>query len=328
VTEPHPVPSFPATVEVPAGRHHLTLRAGVPAVMGIVNTNPGSFSDTQHLVTTREQLDLAVAMVDRGADVIDVGTDSGVTYGEPIDLDVQVQRAVPLVRELADRGVVVSVDTPFVRVAEACLEAGAAIVNDVSGLAEPRMAELCAAHGAALVILHTRVEHKREAFLDFDDVVADVESLFVERRELAQQRGLPAAQVVFDPGLGYAKHPHDDLEVLRAYPRFAALGQAILTGASRKYFTGVITGTEPPDRLPETLATVEAVRQVPGIVRVHDVDEVVRYLAVAVTVDGLRELPAYDTRDDSLKWVPPTDTDGPGGSGARARDRDHAPRSA
>lgn len=294
-------------VVLPAGRHGFGLRAGAPAIMGILNTNPGSFSDTAHLATTDAQLAAALAMVAAGAAIIDVGTDSGVTYGESIDLEVQISRAVPLVRELAARGVPVSVDTPFAAVAEATLDAGAAMINDVSGLADPRIAALCAEHEAALVILHTRVAHKQEAFLDFADVVEDVEELFLERIALAQRHGLARERLVLDPGLGYAKHPRDDVEVLRAYPRFADLGHALLTGASRKYFTGVITGAEPPERLPETLATVEAVRAYPGFVRVHDVAEVGRFLAVMETLDGLRELPEYDTEVARLKWVPGTD---------------------
>lgn len=294
-------------VVLPAGRHGFGLRAGAPAIMGILNTNPGSFSDTAHLATTDAQLAAALAMVAAGAAIIDVGTDSGVTYGESIDLEVQISRAVPLVRELAARGVPVSVDTPFAAVAEATLDAGAAMINDVSGLADPRIAALCAEHEAALVILHTRVAHKQEAFLDFADVVEDVEELFLERIALAQRHGLARERLVLDPGLGYAKHPRDDVEVLRAYPRFADLGHALLTGASRKYFTGVITGAEPPERLPETLATVEAVRAYPGFVRVHDVAEVGRFLAVMETLDGLRELPEYDTEVARLKWVLGTD---------------------
>jgi dihydropteroate synthase len=283
--------------------HDFLLPPGAPAIMGIVNTNPGSFSDTGHLATTEQQLAAAVAMVEAGAQIIDVGTDSGVTYGDSIDLDVQVARAVPLVRALVAREIPVSIDTPFAVVAEATLEAGAAMINDVSGLADPRIAELCAAHDAALVVLHTRIGHKQEAFLDFDDVVADVLELFDERIERAEHHGMARERIVLDPGLGYAKYPHDDVEVLRAYPRFAALGLGILTGASRKYFTGVITGAEPPQRLPETLATVEAVRPYPGFVRVHDVAEVGRYLAVMETLDGLRDFPAYDTEVARLKWV-------------------------
>ncbi len=295
-----------APVVLDARQHRFELRPGAPAVMGIVNTNPGSFSDTEHLATTTAQLDRALALVEAGADIIDVGTDSGVAHGEPIDIDVQIASAIDLVRELVDRGVPVSIDTPQLAVTEAMLEVGAAMINDVSGLAEPRIAAACAATGAALVLLHTRVEHKKEAFLSFDDVVADVEQLFSERIALAEQMGLGRERIVLDPGLGYAKHPHDDIEVLRAYPRFAEYGLSFLTGASRKYYAGVITGAEPTDRLPETLATVEAVRPFPGFVRVHDVDEVHRYLAVMETLEGLREKPEVDTSLARMKWVTPT----------------------
>lgn len=296
-------------ITLTARGHELMLPPGAPAIMGIVNTNPGSFSDTRHLADTEEQLALAMTMVRDGAQVIDVGTDSGVTYGDSIDLDVQVAGALPLVRELVARDVLVSIDTPFPQVAEPLLDAGAAIINDVSGLADIRLAELCAGYDAALVILHTRVGHKREAFLTFDDVVADIEQLFDERIAQAVELGVPRERILLDPGLGYAKRPEDDLEVLRAYPQIAARGHAVLTGASRKYYAGVITGAEPPDRLPETIATVGAVRDVPGIVRVHDVDEVARYLAVRETIDGLRALPPYDTRDARLKWVEADPTD-------------------
>ena len=298
------------TVALPAGRHRFELPPGAPAVMGIVNTNPGSFSDREHLATTEQQLDTALQMVAAGAAIIDVGTDSGVTHGRPIDLETQVARAVPLVEALVRRDVPVSVDTPYAEVARAALDAGACLINDVSGLADPAIARACAEHGAALVVLHTRIGHKQDGFVDYDDVVADVCELFDERIALAGRHGLARERIVLDPGLGYGKRPEDDLELLRAYERLAAYGLAVLTGASRKYVTGVITGAEPPARLPETLATVEAVRGVPGFVRVHDVDEVARYLAVRETVAGLRRLPDYDLADTGLRWVAPS---GPGG---------------
>lgn len=270
-----------AAVRLEAGRHLFELVPGRPAVMGIVNTNPGSFSDTEHLADLDAQLARATALVAAGADIIDVGTDSGVTYGPSVPLEQQVRVAVPLVEALVARGVPVSIDTPFAAVAEATLRAGACMINDVSGLADVRIAELCAEHSAALVILHTRVAHKQEAFLDFEDVVADIEDLFEERTALAVAHGVRRDRVVLDPGLGYSKHPRDDVALLRAYPVFAARGLAILTGASRKLFTGVITGAAPTDRLPETIATVAAVRPYPGFVRVHDVGAVRAYLDAA-----------------------------------------------
>jgi len=278
--------SAPGTVVLPAAQHTFTLEPGRPVVMGIVNTNPGSFSDTVHLASLDAQLERSMTMVAEGAGIIDVGTDSGVAYGPSIPLDAQVAAAVPLVEALVAEGVPVSIDTPYAVVARATLEAGACMINDVSGLADLDIARLCAAHDAALVILHTRVGHKQEAFLDFDDVVADIEDLFEERTAMAVAAGLTRDRVVLDPGLGYSKHPADDVALLRAYDTFIARRLAILTGASRKLYAGVITGAPPTDRLPETIATVAAVRRAPGFVRVHDVAAVRAYLEAAVAVDA------------------------------------------
>jgi dihydropteroate synthase len=257
---PAPAPHGQGTVVLPAAQHTFVLEPGRPVVMGIINTNPGSFSDTVHLASLDAQLERAMTFVAQGAGIIDVGTDSGVTYGASIPLEQQVAAAVPLVEALVAEGVPVSIDTPYAVVARATLEAGACMINDVSGLADLAIARLCAAHDAALVILHTRVGHKQEAFLDFPDVVADIEDLFEERTAMAVAAGLARERVVLDPGLGYSKPPSDDVALLRAYDTFIARGLAILTGASRKLYAGVITGAPPTDRLPETIATVAAVR--------------------------------------------------------------------
>jgi len=280
--------SAAGAVVLPAAQHTFTLEPGRPVVMGIINTNPGSFSDTVHLASLDAQMERAMAFVAQGAGIIDVGTDSGVTYGASIPLDQQVAAAVPLVEALVAEGVPVSIDTPYAAVAKATLEAGACMINDVSGLADLEIARLCAAHEALLVILHTRVGHKQEAFLDFPDVVADIEDLFEERTAMAVAEGLTRDRVVLDPGLGYSKHPADDVALLRAYDTFIARGLAILTGASRKLYSGVITGAPPTDRLPETIATVAAVRRAPGFVRVHDVGAVRAYLDAALELDQAR----------------------------------------
>ena len=294
-----------STVELPAGRHHFSLRPFAPVLMGIVNTNPGSFSDQEHLSSLEQQLDAARGMMAAGAGIIDVGFDSGVTHGTPRPIEAQLADGIPLVERLVAEGIPVSVDTPFHEVALASLQAGAALVNDVSGLADVRIAEACAEHDAALVVLHTRIGHRQERFPEYDDVVADVERFFEERIELAQRHGLARERIVLDPGYDYDKRPHHTAEVVRAYPRFAELGLAFLSGVSRKYFTGIITGARPPQRLPETLATVAAVRAFPGFLRVHDVEEVARFLAVIDVIEGVRPFPDYTTDDPTLKWTGP-----------------------
>jgi dihydropteroate synthase len=300
-----------STIQLPAGAHHFVLRPGAPVLMGIVNTNAGSFSDAERLDSLEARIDRAHALVEAGAGIIDVGFDSGVTHGRPRPLDEQLASGIPLVEHLVGEGVPVSVDTPLFEVARESLAAGANMVNDVSGLADARIAEECARHGAALVVLHTRIGHREERFPHYDDVVADVDAFFRERISLAKRHGLAREQVVLDPGYDYDKWPHHTVETIRAYPRFAQLGLAFLSGVSRKYFTGIITGAKPPDRLPETLATLAAVRGFPGFLRVHDVDEAARFLAVTEVIEGSRPFPDYTTDDPTLKWYVPS-TDGTG----------------
>lgn len=292
-------------IDLRAGRHGFHLEPGAPVLMGIVNTNPGSFSDQEHLSSLDAQLAHARRMVDAGAGIIDVGFDSGVTHGRPRSLDEQLSDGLPLVEALVAEGIPVSVDTPFLEIARASLLAGAAMVNDVSGLADVRIAEVCAQHDAALVVLHTRIGHREERFPEYDDVVADIEAFFEHRIAIAQEHGLAREQLVLDPGYDYDKRPHHTVEAVRAYPRFAELGLAFLSGVSRKYFTGVITGALPPERLPETLATVAAVRAFPGFLRVHDVEEVARFLAVTEVIEGRRPFPEHDPDDPRLKWHGP-----------------------
>jgi dihydropteroate synthase len=281
----------------------LELVGGSPAIMGVVNLNAGSFSDRTHLSTPEQQLARALALADAGAAVIDVGTDSGVTYRGPRPIADQIADIEAVVGRMVDAGLTVSVDTYEPAVARAALALGAAIINDVSGLPDPAMAELAAEHDAALVILHTRTAPKTVDYHGYDDVVADVEAFLRDRVAVALAAGVRDDALLLDPGIGYAKLPEDDLAVVRAYDRIGALGHPILSGVSRKYFAALITGSPPDVCLPETLATLEAVRQQPGIVRVHDVDEVRRYLAVRAVIDGTLPYPAYSLDDETSKWV-------------------------
>jgi dihydropteroate synthase len=288
-------------LRLPSGT--LELVGGAPAIMGVVNLNAGSFSDREHLATPDRQLAHAVALAEAGAAVIDVGTDSGVTYRGPRPIDEQVADVRGVVGRMVDEGLTVSIDTYEPAIARAALELGAAIVNDVSGLPDPAMAELAAEFEAALVILHTRTAPKTVDYHGYDDVVADVEVFLRERIAVATANGVREDAILVDPGIGYAKLPEDDLAVVRAYDRIAALGHPILSGVSRKYFAALITGSSPDVCLPETLATLEAVRHQPGIVRVHDVDEVRRYIAVRAVIDGTHPYPPYSLDDETSKWV-------------------------
>jgi dihydropteroate synthase len=282
----------------------VECRPGRPLLMGIVNANPDSFSDARRLTTLDEQVAAALAQVQAGADLIDVGGESGVTYTPLSDPAEEVARVVPLVERLVAAGVTVSVDTFKPAVAEAALAAGAAMINDVSGLADPVLARLCAETGAALVIMHTRGAPKQERFPAYDDVVADVESFLRERLAQAAELGLAADQVVLDPGPDFTKSPQESVAVLRAFGRLTALGRPVLAAVSRKYFLGAITGRAPDERLGASIAAaLWAAGAGAAILRVHDVAEVADALAVHAVLEGDADVPAVDPGDDRLKWI-------------------------
>ena len=273
--------------------------------MGIVNANPDSFSDRVRLDTLERQVEHALELVAQGADLIDVGGESGVTYTGVTDPDVEIARVAPLIERLAGAGVAVSVDTWKPAVARAAVAAGAGIVNDVSGLADPQLAEIAAQSGAALVVMHTRAAPKQAHFADYGGgVVDDVLAFLSERMQVARERGVAEEQLLVDPGPDFAKSPAESAEVLRALPRLHELGRPILLPVSRKYVIGAITGRPPGERLAGTLAALlHGAAAGAAIVRVHDVAAAVDALAVWRVLEGLDEVPEVDAGDDALKWI-------------------------
>jgi dihydropteroate synthase len=283
----------------------LELEAGRPLLMGIVNANPDSFSDAVRLDSLAAQVSHALALVGDGAQIIDVGGESGVTYTGVSPDEVECERVVPLVRALVAEGVTVSVDTWKATVAERVLDAGAHIVNDTSGLADPRLAELAAAAGAALVVMHTRAAPKQEGFPDYEgDVRGDVMRFLAERCALAVSHGLDDEQLIVDPGPDFAKRPAESVEVMADLRSLQELDRPVLAAISRKYFVGAITGRPPQERLAGTLAALgEAVDAGAAIARLHDVREAADFLAVRAVLRGEREMPEFDEGDDTLKWI-------------------------
>jgi dihydropteroate synthase len=205
--------------------------------------------------------------------------------------DEEAARVVTLVRRLVAEGASVSVDTWKPAVARAALEAGAVMLNDVSGLRDPALADLAAQTGAALVLMHTRAEPKQEAFPDYDDVAADVEAFLRERIDLARAHGVADEQLVLDPGPDFAKTPAQTVAVLRRLDALAALGRPLLLAVSRKDFLGAITGRGPRERGAATLAALDfGVRAGAAILRVHDVAAAADFLAVRAVLEGERVL--------------------------------------
>jgi dihydropteroate synthase len=280
-------------------------RPGRPLVMGIVNANPDSFSDAVRTTTLDAQVALALQLTEDGADLIDVGGESGVTYTDVTAAEVERDRVVPLVDRLVREGITVSVDTWKPLVAEAALDAGAHVLNDVSGLRDPALADAAARTGAALVVMHTRAAPKEEHFADYrGDVVSDVVSFVAERCALALSRGVRPEQLIVDPGPDFAKSPAESVAALRAIDHLAALGHPWLAAVSRKYFLAAITGRPPAERLAGTLAAVGfAADHGAAIVRVHDVAATVDYLSVREVLAGGAEVGEVDADDDGLKWI-------------------------
>jgi dihydropteroate synthase len=280
----------------------VELRDGAPLVMGIVNASPESFSGGGEVAGVERGLELSRA----GADLIDVGGESGVTDREPVSAEEEIRRVAAIVEGLAAEGVAVSVDTWKAPVARAAVEAGAAMINDISGLSDAGVADVCAESGAALVVMHTRVPPKVKGFPGYDDVVDDVLAFLRERIDVALARGVGEDQIVVDPGPDFAKTPAETVEALRGLRRLRAeLGRPVLLAVSRKDFVGALNTRAPRQRLAGTLAAIgEGVDAGASIVRVHDVEAVSDFLSVRAALRGERDVPPGLRLDPGLRREP------------------------
>jgi dihydropteroate synthase len=263
---------------------------GRPLLMGIVNASPDSFSDAGTHPTLDARVEHGAALLAAGAEILDVGGESASGHVPAVDAAAEIERVVPLiVRLVGELGAVVSVDTYKPAVAEAAIAAGAAMVNDVSGLRDVALADVCARTGAALVLMHTRAEPK-ETVLDpgrYEDVVADVARFLRERIDAAVARGVAPEQLVLDPGPDFAKTPAQTVAVLRGFERLRELGRPLLLAVSNKDFLGAITGRGPRERLAGTLAAVAVgVDAGAAVLRVHDVAAVADFLRVRAVLRG------------------------------------------
>ncbi len=259
-------------------------------LMGIVNATPDSFSDTDPERSLDARVALARDQLAAGAEVIDIGGESGVTNRLPVSPEEEIARVVPLIERVAgELGALVSVDTYKPAVARAAIAAGAAIVNDVSGLRDPALADVCADTGAGLILMHTRAEPKRK-LLDpaYDGVIVDdVKAMLEELIEQATRRGVTREQLMLDPGPDFAKTPAQTIEVLRHLAGLHDLGRPLLLAVSRKDFIGALTGRAPRERLAGTLAALGCgVDAGAHVARIHDVAAAADFLAVRAALNG------------------------------------------
>ncbi|CAM3050027.1 dihydropteroate synthase [Saccharomonospora xinjiangensis] len=270
--------------------HPALPRPGRCVVMGVLNVTPDSFSDGGRYLSREDALAHAHAMWRRGADVIDVGGESTRPGSERVDAETELARVLPVVRTLAAEGLTLSVDTTRAAVASAAVEAGARVINDVSGgLADPDMAKVAAETGAPWILMHWR-GHSRDMnrLAEYDDVVSEVRDELSARVDEALAAGVREDAIVLDPGLGFAKHAEHDWALLHALDAVLALGFPVLVGASRKRFLGRLLADaegepRPPSGREVATAAVSTLAAYAGAwgVRVHDVGASLDAVSVA-----------------------------------------------
>jgi dihydropteroate synthase len=263
------------------------LARGRTTVMGVLNVTPDSFSDGGRFLTADRAVAQARRMIAEGADIIDIGAESSRPYigAAPISAEEELARLAPVVRQVADLGTPVSIDTTKAEVAAWAIEAGAAMVNDVWGLQrDPDMARVVAQHGVPVVIMHNR--EKPDGAID---IMNDIEAFFAHSLDIATRAGIKRERIVLDPGIGFGKTPEQSLTAIAQLGRLKSFGLPLLVGASRKRFINAVIPSEPGERLPGSLAAhLVAAENGAAIVRVHDVAETVQALRVAEAIRGAR----------------------------------------
>ncbi|HVY78724.1 MAG TPA: dihydropteroate synthase [Solirubrobacterales bacterium] len=259
-----------------------------PKLMGVVNVTPDSFSDGGRYLDAAAAIRHGEELLSDGAAILDVGGESTRPGAEPVGEVEELHRVVPVVEALAARGTV-SIDTSKAAVAAAAIDAGAAIVNDVTALqGDPEMAALCAERGVGVVLMHmpgnprTMQDDPR-----YDDMVDDVREFLAARAEVALAAGVAAERIWLDPGIGFGKTLEHNLELLRRLGELRELGRPLVIGTSRKSFIGRVDGSPVEERIGGSLASaVLAAAEGADVLRVHDVAETAQALKVAAAVLG------------------------------------------
>jgi len=271
----------PATV----WRHRTgEIRLDRTRVMGILNVTPDSFSDGGRYLDPDQAVRHGLEMVEQGADLLDVGGESTRPGSDPVSADEEWRRVGPVIRNLANKvDVPLSVDTMKPDVAANAIDAGASIVNDVSGLREPAMVRVVASGRVGAVVMHMLGNPKTmQSHPEYDDVVGEVRTFLSERIRILEAAGVPSDAVAVDPGVGFGKTQEHNLALLRNLDQIAALGHPVVVGVSRKSFIERLGGGESNERLSGSLAAASlAVAKGAHVVRVHDVRETVRAMRVS-----------------------------------------------
>src|SRR5262245_36308340 len=264
-----------------------------PKLMGVVNVTPDSFSDGGLYLDEEKAIAHGRELAQDGADILDVGGESTRPGAEVVSAEEEIARTEPVVAELtvdlAQTGHEVSIDTSKAAVAEAAIDAGASIVNDVTALrGDPEIGALCADRDAGLVLMHMQGDPRTmQQNPTYADVVDDVRAFLAERLEAALAAGVAEERIWLDPGIGFGKNLDHNLELLRRLGELRPLGRPLVVGASRKSFIGRIDGSEVGERLGGTIAaSILAAAEGADVLRVHDVAEVAQAARVAAAILG------------------------------------------
>ena len=270
---------------IQCGTRALSLQRTL--IMGVLNVTPDSFYDGGRFFDHQQAMEHAERLVAEGADILDIGGESSRPGSDPVSAAEELRRVGRLIETLASNlNVPISIDTCQAETAARCLELGATMVNDITGLRDPAMREVVARHDVPAVIMHMQGEPKTmQQAPSYGDVVSDVKDFLARRACDAAAAGV--RQVIVDPGIGFGKTVAHNMELLRRLQEFSDLPYPLLVGVSRKSSIGQITGASPDERLPGTLAaTAIAVLNGANIVRVHDVKECKQAVRMAEAVRG------------------------------------------
>lgn len=269
-------------VEWPRGK--LNFSNGC-IVMGVLNVTPDSFSDGGKFFDTDKAIKHGLQMAADGAAIIDVGGESTRPGAEPISIEEQIKRVIPVIEALANKiNIPISIDTYNYEVTKAALNTGAAMLNDITALSDERMGKLAAEQQVPVVLMHMQgTPATMQAEPKYEDVVSEVLEFLSKRAKRAEKFGIPKERIFIDPGIGFGKTLEHNLELLRNIHKFVATGYRVCIGTSRKSFVGKLTGKEnPANRIFGTAATVAlCVAAGVSIVRVHDVAEMVDVVNVS-----------------------------------------------
>jgi len=282
-----------------------TIEVDRPLIMAVINATPDSFSDAGAYATVEARMARAREVVEAGADILDVGGQSAITGVPEISEAEEIERITPVIQWISSNTTaIISVDTYRPQVALAALQAGAHIINDISGLLYPDVARIVAEQRAGYILMHNRGKPKvrlTDADL-YDNVVDDVMSFMAERFETLESFGVTRDQVIVDPGPDFSKTPAQTVEILRSLSTLAGFQRPMLLPVSRKDFIGAITGRPPRERLAGTLGAIGHALTISRstIFRVHDVAEVRNFLDVWDVLHGYRELDKNALLDPSL----------------------------